>query len=117
MISSDTSADDISRQLGERLKHARLNADLTQLDVAKRAGISRKAVLNAEKGQAQLSVFVAILLALDSVAQLNQFLPEPPISPVQLSKLRGKQRQRASGKRGSDHPQPDENAPDNSDAW
>lgn len=43
----------IAQQLGERLKQARLNADMTQIDVAAHAGVvSRKAVLNAEKGKA-----------------------------------------------------------------
>ncbi|MAS26261.1 MAG: transcriptional regulator, partial [Oceanospirillaceae bacterium] len=38
-------------ELGERLKQARLNRDLTQSEVADMAGISRKLVLNAEKGK------------------------------------------------------------------
>ncbi|MFV8784322.1 helix-turn-helix transcriptional regulator [Microbulbifer sp. SA54] len=90
----------IAETLGQRLKQARLNLDLTQLEVAERAGVSRKAVLNAEKGKAQLEVLVAILQALDLTAQLDNFLPPQPPSPVQLAKLQGKQRQRASGQRG-----------------
>lgn len=90
----------IAETLGRRLKQARLNRDLTQLEVAERAGLSRKAVLNAEKGKAQLEVLVAILQALDLTAQLDNFLPPQPPSPIQLAKLQGKQRQRASGQRG-----------------
>ena len=89
----------IAQELGERLKHARLNTDLTQLEVAKLAGVSRKAVLNAEKGKAQLEVFVAIMSALNLTSHLDYFLPKPDISPLQLAKLQGKKRQRASGQR------------------
>ncbi|WP_078082889.1 helix-turn-helix transcriptional regulator [Microbulbifer mangrovi] len=92
----------IAEALGQRLKQARLNRDLTQIEVAERAGVSRKAVLNAEKGKAQLEVLVAILQALDLTAQLDSFLPPQPPSPIQLAKLQGKQRQRASGQRGKD---------------
>lgn len=90
----------IAETLGQRLKQARLNRDLTQQEVAERAGLSRKAVLNAEKGKAQLEVLIAILQALELTAQLDNFLPPQPPSPIQLAKLQGKQRQRASGQRG-----------------
>ncbi len=92
----------IAEELGRRLKQARLNNNLTQSDIADQAGISRKSVINAEKGKAQLEVFVAILAALKLTAQLTNFLPEQGISPVQLSKLHRKKRQRASGQRVKD---------------
>lgn len=91
----------IAEDLGERLRQARLNSDMTQADVAERAGVSRKIVLNAEKGKAQLESFVAIMLALNLTEQLDLFLPKPQVSPVQLIKLQGKKRQRASGQRKS----------------
>ncbi|MBR2512792.1 MAG: helix-turn-helix transcriptional regulator [Halomonas sp.] len=89
----------IAEELGTRLKHARLNSDMTQTEVAERAGVSRKIVLNAEKGRVQLEALIAIMQALDLTSQLDRFLPPPAISPLQLSKLQGKQRQRASGQR------------------
>ncbi|MGC9387114.1 MAG: helix-turn-helix transcriptional regulator [Hydrogenovibrio sp.] len=89
----------IAEGLGERLKQARLNQNKTQAEVAEAVGVSRKTILNAEKGKAQLEVFVAILQALDLLEQLNRFLPPQPISPIQLAKLQGQQRQRASGQR------------------
>lgn len=89
----------LAKMIGERLKQARLNRDLTQSDVAIRAGLARKTVLNAEKGKVQLENLMAIMLALDLTEQLDRFLPPPEISPLQLAKLQGKQRQRASGQR------------------
>ena len=86
----------IAQELGNRLKQARLNADLTQAEVASRTGLNRRTVLNAEKGKVQLENLVAILAALDMVEQLNMFLPEQEVSPLQLAKLKGQKRQRAS---------------------
>ena len=91
----------IASELGERLKQARLNADMTQTEVADQAGVSRKSVLNAEKGKAQLEAFIAILSALKLTSALESFLPAQEISPIQLSKLKGRKRQRASGQRSS----------------
>jgi len=87
----------LAQELGNRLKLARLNLDLTQTQVAQRSGVSRKQVMQAEKGKTQLQTLIAILMALDVADQLDLFLPKTPISPLQLLKLQGKQRQRASG--------------------
>lgn len=96
---TEDSANALAEELGERLKQARLNRDFTQSEVAELAGIARKTVINAEKGKAQLSIFIAIMLALDLTEQLTLFLPKQAISPLQLAKLQGKKRQRASGSR------------------
>jgi DNA-binding XRE family transcriptional regulator len=87
----------IAEELGRRLKQARLNANLTQTEVAERAGVSRKIIISAEKGVVQLESLLAIMIALDLVRQLDNFLPKQDISPIQLAKLQGKQRQRATG--------------------
>jgi putative transcriptional regulator len=86
----------ITEELGNRLKQARLNADLTQAEVASRTGLNRRTILNAEKGKVQLENLVAILVSLDMADQLNRLLPVQEISPLQLAKLKGKKRQRAS---------------------
>ena len=86
----------IAEELGVRLRQARLNADLTQAEVASRAGLSRRTVLNAERGQVQLENLVAILAAMGMVKQLDAFLPVQELSPIQLARLKGHMRQRAS---------------------
>lgn len=88
----------LASELGQRLQRARLNLNLTQLEVAQHAGVSRKIVMNAEAGKATLENLIAILMTLDLVDHLDIFLPEQPFSPIQLLKLRGKIRQRASRK-------------------
>ena len=104
----DKSPAAIAEALGERLKQARLNADVTQVEVAEHAGVTRKAVLNAEKGKAQLEVLVAIMGALDLTRQLDNFLPVQDVSPIQLAKLQGRKRQRASGQRSPGKQEPPE---------
>ncbi len=100
---SEKTAAAFAAEIGERLKQARLNRDLTQSDVATLSGVARKTVLNAEKGKVQLDIFVAIMMALDLTDQLDLFLPKQEISPLQLAKLQGKKRQRASGQRRDSH--------------
>jgi putative transcriptional regulator len=99
----------MAEEIGERLRQARLNRDLTQADIAVLAGVARKTVLNAEKGKVQLDILIAIMDALDLTDQLDLFLPKQAVSPLQLAKLQGKKRQRASGQ----HRSPDEETP----AW
>lgn len=96
MVFEKMSPNAIAEQLGERLKQARLNANLTQAEVASRTGLNRRTILNAEKGNVQLKNMVAILLTLGMADQINMFLPIQEISPLQLAKLKGKKRQRAS---------------------
>ena len=95
------SATALAEKIGERLKRARLNRDLTQSEVATLAGVARKTVLNAEKGKVQLNIMIAMMMALELTDQIDLFLPEQEISPLQLAKLQGKKRQRASGQRSA----------------
>ena len=99
MIANTKSPAALAEELGQRLKQARLNADMTQAEVADIAGVSRKVVLNAEKGKVQLEAMVAIMIALNLTRNIDMFLPGQEISPVQLAKLQGKKRRRASGLR------------------
>jgi putative transcriptional regulator len=92
-------------ELGHRIRRARLNRNLTQAELAKQAGISRGALQKAEEGGAMTTeTMLNILRGLSLLSQLEQFLPEPPPSPVQLAKLQGEVRQRASGKRKKKQP-------------
>ena len=87
----------VCKEIGQRLKRARLNANRTQKEVAGRAGISVTAVQSVEQGEALLETVVLVLMALDMIEQIENFVPEQEISPLQLVKLQGKKRQRASG--------------------
>ena len=101
---SDTA---IVAEIGQRIRRYRLNGNLTQADLAERAGISLRTLQNAEGGQVTtIETLIAILRELGLLAQLEFFLPEPPLSPVQLARLQGQVRQRASGRREKEEPPP-----------
>ena len=87
-------------ELGGRIQRARLNRNLTQPELAQRAGVSRRALQKLEAGGATtLSTFIRALRALGMLEQLDAFLPAPGQSPIQLAKLKGRERQRATGRR------------------
>ena len=85
------------RLLGAQLKQMRLNKNVTQQQMGRLAGLSRSAISSMENdGNGTMLSFVQILRALDKLEILNNFITEAPISPIQIAKLHGKQRQRAS---------------------
>ena len=85
--------------LGERVNRQRLNQNITQAELSKQAGVGRIVVHRLESGLGcNLESFLRVLRALNLLEQLNTFLPEPGPSPIQLAKLKGHARQRASGK-------------------
>jgi len=86
----------ILNTLATRLKQTRLNANLTQQQVAEITGMSRTAIEGAEKGKCTLATFVNILVALGADEAIDSFLMETPISPLLLAETQGKKRQRAS---------------------
>lgn len=86
----------IRAEMGKRLKACRLRKNYTQSELAGKAGISVLSVQNLEKGRSvSLSTFISVLRFLNILANLDNLVPEPPISPVELLKMKGKTRMRA----------------------
>lgn len=86
--------------IGERIQRERLNQNLTQQELADRAGIGVRTVRSLEAGQKPtLETLVRALRGLGKLSAIDAFLPEPGLSPLQLAKLQGRERQRASGRR------------------
>lgn len=91
---------EIQHEIGRRLKKTRLNLDISQAELARDTGVSRRTITNAENGRGcTLSNLIAILRHLGKLDALDAFIPDPGISPIQLSKLKGQERMRASGER------------------
>ena len=87
----------ILRELGRRVRQKRLAKNLTQKSLAEMAGVSRITIGNLEKGQAAtILTFVQVLHALSSLDGLENFLPDQGPSPLQVAKMKGKKRSRAS---------------------
>ena len=90
----------VLKEIGRRVRRERLNQNTTQEALARLAGVSRRVILDLEAGKGcTLSSFVEILRALRKLDQLDALLPDPGVSPLQLAKLKGKARQRATGRR------------------
>lgn len=90
----------IAEALGNRIKAHRLRKNITQKELAEATTLSLNAIKSLESGRGKLSTLIAALRELGALDQLDNFIPEASISPIQLAKTQGKKRQRASGERG-----------------
>lgn len=99
----------IELELGARVKSLRLRKNLTQQQLSDAVVLSLNSIKSLEAGKAKLSTLIAVLRELGALDSLDSFVPAITISPVQLARQQGKQRQRASGSRsGNDDPEHDE---------
>lgn len=90
----------IRQEIGRRLRRQRLNQNVSQVALATRSGVSRAAVQGVEGGaDCTLTTLIRLLRGLGVLDQLDLFLPDPGISPIQIARLQGKVRQRASAPR------------------
>src|SRR4030067_149810 len=92
----------IEEELGGRIRALRLRKNITQKELAEATALSLNAIKSLESGKGKLSTLIAALRELGALDQLNNFIPEPSISPIQLAKRQGKGRERASGGRLKD---------------
>ena len=92
----------IEAELGRRLKSLRLRKNITQKALAEATTLSLNTIKSLETGRGKLANLIAVLRELGALDHLDQFIPLPSISPIQLAKRRGKERQRASGEHGRD---------------
>lgn len=92
MISNITgmSNSEIIMELGRRFKEYRLSYQLTQKEVAEKAGISLITVRQFENGKAYnitMGNFLALLRVLDCLEQVNGLLPEIPMSSYVMEQI------------------------------
>lgn len=88
--------------IGERIQRERLNQNMTQAELAERAGLGARTVRSLEAGQKPtVATLIRALRGLGRLGTIDAFLPEPGLSPLQLAKLQGRERQRASGQRAA----------------
>lgn len=89
-------------ELGERVARHRLNKNLTQEELASKAGIGSATLKRIEHGSVstQLINLINVLRVLGLDQNLELLVPDVPPSPVQLAKMQKKSaRQRARKKR------------------
>ncbi len=89
----------IKEELGHRIKALRLRKNTTQKELAGATMLSLNAIKSLESGRGKLSTLIAVLRELSALDHLDNFIPETSISPMQLARMQGKVRARASGGR------------------
>lgn len=86
---------------GKRIKESRLRKNLTQRELAVRAGVSLFTINQIENGKSvSFSIIISILRALKMLDNMEMLMPEIKISPIELLKFKGETRKRATGNRG-----------------
>ena len=97
--------EEISKELGVRLKRERLVQGLTQAELAARAGVARGAVMHLEnEGTSTLPTLVRVVQALGLDSTLQQLFVREVVSISELEKVEaGRQRVRH---RNSEQPEP-----------
>lgn len=85
-------------ELGQRLEHVRLERNVTQAELAREAGISRRTLVRLEQGEEGVgaAALVRVIRALGLLEQFDLLVPEPLPSPIEQLRLQGRRRRRAS---------------------
>jgi len=98
-------------ELGERVARHRLERNLTQAELAKEAGISKRTLIRLEAGEStQLTNLVRVLRSLGLLENLDALVPPPVPSPIEQLRTKGRERKRAS-------PRTDEERSKEPDKW
>lgn len=86
--------------LGERLRDARLEQNLSQSQLAESAGVGRGTLQRMEAGESpSLINLIRVLRVLGLLGGFERLLPDPAPSPIDELDRRGKRRQRAGSPR------------------
>lgn len=86
----------IAQELGSRIEQMRLEANISQEQLAEEVGITRKTYRNLINGNGKFQSVIAVLRALKQLQLVDEFIPEKTYSPMALLKQQGKKRKRAS---------------------
>lgn len=99
-IEKELGDETVLMELGDRLAQRRLERQLTQAELAEQAGVSKRTVERIEAGATtQMSTMIRIFRILELLDRLDDLVPEGGPRPMDLLKLKGAARQRASGRR------------------
>lgn len=88
--------DAIANEIGQRIEAIRLKRNIGQDIVAHEAGISRETYRKLTAGKGTLVNVIAVLRVLGELDRLASLIEDVRTSPVQLAKMQGKQRLRAT---------------------
>ncbi|MGZ5030844.1 MAG: helix-turn-helix domain-containing protein [Methylobacter sp.] len=86
----------IAKEIGDRFRELRLRKNISLETLSDHTLISVNTLKRLEKGSGKLDTMINVLRHLDALDQIESFLPPVTISPIEVIKLLGKKRQRAS---------------------
>jgi transcriptional regulator with XRE-family HTH domain len=93
------SDDAIIQYLGDFVRYHRLEQDITQKDLADKAGINRTTMSDLELGKrCQLVTLIQVLRILNKLYVFDLFTINHQISPIKLAEMEMNKRQKASSK-------------------
>jgi transcriptional regulator with XRE-family HTH domain len=94
----------VLREIGERLERRRIDAGMTQAQLAEEAGISKRTVERIEAGHStDFIMLLRVLRVLKLLEALDTVVPDLPQSPLVLLKTRGRTRKRVGHLRHPPH--------------
>lgn len=97
------SDDAIIKTIGNFVRHYRLQQNLTQAELAEKAGINRTTLSDLELGRRpQLLTLIQVLRVIDQLQVFEAFEIKQQISPLKLAELEIQKRQKASGSKKDD---------------
>jgi transcriptional regulator with XRE-family HTH domain len=86
---------ELQEVLGQRLRALRLDRELTQFDVAEKAGTSLRTIQKLERGEGStVETLVRFLKAVGGADAFDAIGPEPTVSPIAILKAENQRRQR-----------------------
>jgi transcriptional regulator with XRE-family HTH domain len=94
------SDDRLAQLLGEFIKHHRIDKNISQDELATKAGLSRPTISLMERGKSMnLNSIIRVLRVLDLLYLFDAIKITQTISPIEMLKIQEKQRKRSSKKR------------------
>ena len=103
IITTELTDEAVLHEIGDRLERRRIDAGLTQAQLAEEAGISKRTVERIEAGHStDFVMLLRVLRVLKLVESLDQLVPDLPQSPLVLLKGRGRERKRVRHSRPPD---------------
>lgn len=93
--------DAVASAIGARLQELRLKKNISQEQVAKEAGISRQTLVNLLRGKGTIVNLIAVLRAIGELERMSSLVQDVLPSPLQVIKMAGNKRIRASGTRAT----------------
>lgn len=83
----------ILKQIGLKVKEARIAKNISQAALAEACGLSQFSISQVENGHnTSLESMIMILRALNRLEVLEELFAEKPISPIALSEMRRKEK-------------------------